>query len=135
LIKKLAPYIGEYKKQTVLTPLFVMLEVIMDIGIPLIMADLIDQGIEQGDMGVVLKYGVLLLAAALLLLACGEEQAARVANDVPARPAAAMNPRRVSFCPILPPPLVSPVAGRSAVSAAPRATSSERIIRAREIAC
>ncbi|MBR4409805.1 MAG: ABC transporter ATP-binding protein [Firmicutes bacterium] len=71
MIKKLTPFIGEYKKQTVLTPLFVMLEVIMDIGIPLIMADLIDQGIEQGNMGIILKYGALLLAAALLALFFG----------------------------------------------------------------
>ena len=66
MIKKLSTYIGEYKLQTILTPVLVMLEVIMDIGIPLIMADLIDQGIEQGNMDVILKYGVLLLAAALL---------------------------------------------------------------------
>ena len=54
-----------------MTPLFVMLEVIMDIGIPLIMADLIDQGIEQGNMNVILKYGAFLLAAALLALFFG----------------------------------------------------------------
>ena len=71
MIKKLSAYIGEYKIQTILTPVFVMLEVIMDIGIPLIMADLIDQGIEQGNMNVILKYGVLLLAAALLALLFG----------------------------------------------------------------
>ena len=71
MIKKLSAYIGEYKLQTVLTPVLVMLEVIMDIGIPLIMADLIDQGIEQGNMDVILKYGVLLLAAALLALLLG----------------------------------------------------------------
>ncbi len=71
MIKKLSAYIGEYKKQTILTPVLVMLEVIMDIGIPLIMADLIDQGIEQGNMGVIIKYGVLLLAASLLALLFG----------------------------------------------------------------
>ena len=71
MIKKLSAYIGEYKLQTVLTPVLVMLEVIMDISIPLIMADLIDQGIEQGNMDVILKYGVLLLAAALLALLFG----------------------------------------------------------------
>lgn len=71
MIKKLSTYIGEYKLQTILTPVLVMLEVIMDIGIPLIMADLIDQGIEQGNMDVILKYGVLLLAAALLALLFG----------------------------------------------------------------
>jgi len=71
LIKKLSAYIGEYKLQTILTPVFVMLEVIMDIGIPLIMADLIDQGIEQGNMDVILKYGAMLLTAALLALLFG----------------------------------------------------------------
>ena len=71
MIKKLASYIGEYKTQTILTPVFVMIEVIFDIGIPLIMANLIDEGVEQGDMGVILKYGVLLLGAALLALLFG----------------------------------------------------------------
>ena len=71
MIKKLAAYIGEYKKQTILTPVFVMLEVIIDIGIPLIMANLIDEGVEQGDLGVIVKYGVLLLGAALFALFFG----------------------------------------------------------------
>ena len=71
MIKKLAAYIGEYKKQTILTPILVMLEVITDIAIPLIMADLIDKGIETGNMNVILKYGLLLLVTALAALAFG----------------------------------------------------------------
>ena len=71
MIKKLAAHIGEYKKQTILTPLLVMLEVIMDVGIPLIMARLIDEGVEQGNLNVILKYGILLLTAALLALLFG----------------------------------------------------------------
>ena len=68
MIKKLSAYIGEYKLQTILTPVLVMLEVIMDIGIPLIMADLIDQGIEQGNMDVILKYGVPPQSEAILMI-------------------------------------------------------------------
>lgn len=71
MIKKLAGYIGEYKKMTILTPVLVMLEVIMDIAIPLVMADLIDKGIEMGDMNAIVKYGLFLLSAALLALLFG----------------------------------------------------------------
>ena len=50
MIKKLSHYIGEYKKETILTPILVTLEVIMEIVIPLLMAELIDKGIDKGDM-------------------------------------------------------------------------------------
>lgn len=71
MIKRLAPYIGEYKKETVLTPIMVTLEAVMEILIPLFMADLIDKGIDQGDMSMIMKYGITLLCAALLALAFG----------------------------------------------------------------
>ena len=71
MIKKLCAYVGEYKNMTILTPVLVMLEVIMDIAIPLLMAQLIDQGIENGDMGQITKYGMILLSAAFLALAFG----------------------------------------------------------------
>lgn len=71
MIKKLVSYIGEYKVQTIMTPITVMVEVVLDIIIPLIMADLIDKGIEQGNMSVIVKYGVILLVTALLALFFG----------------------------------------------------------------
>lgn len=71
MIKKLSHYIGEYKKETILTPILVTLEVIMEIVIPLLMAELIDKGIDKGDMNGIVRYGVLLLGAAILALFFG----------------------------------------------------------------
>lgn len=71
MIKKLIKYVGEYKKPTILTPIFVLLESVMEILIPLLMAKLIDDGIDVGEMGVITKYGVYLLAAALLTMFFG----------------------------------------------------------------
>ena len=71
MIKTLARSIREYKKNSILTPLFVMLEVLFEVMIPLIMAGLIDQGIDAGDMGVILRLGMLLLASALIALTFG----------------------------------------------------------------
>lgn len=48
MIKKLIKYVGEYKNPTILTPIFVLLESVMEILIPLLMAKLIDDGIDMG---------------------------------------------------------------------------------------
>ena len=50
MIKKLLSHLGEYKRAAVLTPLFAALEAVMDVLLPTIMAFIIDQGIETGDM-------------------------------------------------------------------------------------
>ena len=50
MVKKLAKHIREYKKYAILTPILVLGEVILEILIPLIMAELIDQGIDGGSM-------------------------------------------------------------------------------------
>ena len=71
MVKKLSRYIGEYKKATILTPIMVTMEVVMEIIIPLLMASLIDEGIDKGNMNVIVKYGIILLAAALLALFFG----------------------------------------------------------------
>lgn len=71
MIKKLIKYIGEYKKPTVLTPIFVLLESGTEILIPLLMAKLIDNGIDAGDMGVIAKYGLILFVLALLAMVFG----------------------------------------------------------------
>ena len=52
MIKKLSKYVGEYKKYAVITPVLVTLEALMEIVIPLLMAQLIDNGIDAGNMGV-----------------------------------------------------------------------------------
>ena len=63
-------HLGEYKRAAILTPIFSALEAIMDVLLPTIMAFIIDQGIEKGDMNAVVKYGLLtfLVAAIALLL-------------------------------------------------------------------
>ena len=71
MIKRLAGSIGEYQKAAVLAPVFVMLEVIMEVIIPVLMANLIDFGIEQGNMAYITKMGVALLLFALLALFFG----------------------------------------------------------------
>lgn len=71
MIKRLAKCIREYKKDTILTPVLVSLEVIMEVIIPLLMAELIDNGIEKGEMSYVLKMGVALLVSAILSLFFG----------------------------------------------------------------
>ena len=70
MIKKLVSHLGEYKRAAVLTPLFAALEAVMDVLLPTIMAFIIDQGIEKGDMHAIVKYGLLtfLVAAIALLL-------------------------------------------------------------------
>lgn len=60
MIKTLAKSIREYKKQTILTPIFVALEVVMEILIPFVMAKLVDNGIYGGDMATIYKLGLLL---------------------------------------------------------------------------
>lgn len=68
MIKQLAKSIRQYKWPTVLTPVFVALEVVMEVVIPLLMARLIDKGIDAGDMSYILKIGLALLGCALLSL-------------------------------------------------------------------
>lgn len=75
MIKKLMGSIREYKKVSILTPVFVALEVAMEVAIPMLMSMLIDYGIEAnngaGDMGYILKMGLVLVACAILSLFFG----------------------------------------------------------------
>lgn len=71
MIKTLGKSVREYKKPALLTPLLVTLEVIMEVVIPLLMANLIDKGIYAGQMNEILKIGVMLVVASLLSLAFG----------------------------------------------------------------
>lgn len=75
MIKKLASYIGEYKKATILTPLYMIGEVLMEVLIPLVMAAIIDNGLNgnngQGDLGYVVKVGSLMFLMALISLFFG----------------------------------------------------------------
>ena len=71
MIKKLARYINGYKKESILTPIFVMLEVIMEVLIPFLMADLIDKGIDGGNIPLIIKLGAALLIGAFISLFFG----------------------------------------------------------------
>ncbi|WP_159722423.1 ABC transporter ATP-binding protein [Enterococcus sp. CSURQ0835] len=71
MFKKLLASVGEYKKTSLVTPFFVMGEVAMDVVMPLIMASLIDQGIQKSDSTVILKLGGLLFLCALFALFMG----------------------------------------------------------------
>lgn len=71
MIKKLTAYIGEFKRDTLLSPLSVTLEVILEVLLPLLMASVIDKGVEAGNMNYVIKMGILMLVVAMLSLAAG----------------------------------------------------------------
>ena len=68
MIKKLARSIREYKKETILTPIFMVLEVVMETLIPYLLAILIDDGVKMGDMGVITRFGIYLVISALMSL-------------------------------------------------------------------
>ena len=71
MIKTLLKQVKQYKKESLLTPLFTALEVLMEVLIPFITASLIDKGIEQGNIGQVYFYGGLMLIMAFLSLLSG----------------------------------------------------------------
>ena len=70
-LKKLFPYIGQFKKQSRLAPLFVALEVVFDILIPFMMSKIVDVGIASQDVSYIIRMCLLMVGAALLALVCG----------------------------------------------------------------
>lgn len=71
MLKKLANYVKEYKKYAILTPIFVILEVVMEVIIPLLMAKIIDVGIQNNDIKYILEIGALLIVSAIMSLIFG----------------------------------------------------------------
>ena len=71
MIKKLASHVKQYKRSAFLTPLCAAGEVVMEVLIPLVMAQLINQGIEAGNMSALIKYGLLMMLLALVSLFFG----------------------------------------------------------------
>ena len=71
MIKNLIKSIKEYKKQTILTPIFVSVETIIEVLIPFFMAYLIDNGINKNDEKTILVVGILLCIAAIISLVFG----------------------------------------------------------------
>ncbi len=71
MIKTLLAQVKEYKKSSILSPVFIVLEVIMEVLIPFMMASIIDNGVEKGDMQHVVFMGVCMIGAAMLALLFG----------------------------------------------------------------
>lgn len=71
MIKLLAKSIREYKKYAIATPLLMIGEVAMEVLIPMIMAEIIDNGVYQGDMGYITKMSIILILAAMFSLFFG----------------------------------------------------------------
>ncbi len=71
MIKRLSQCIREYKKDAILSPLYVLVESLLDVAIPFVMAGLIDKGIGAGNMSMILRYGAILVGFALVALTFG----------------------------------------------------------------
>ena len=69
-MKKLLIYLKDYKKETVLAPLFKMLEATFELFVPLVMAAVIDQGIGSGNVSYVLRMGGVLILLGMIGLVC-----------------------------------------------------------------
>lgn len=69
-MKKLLIYLKDYKKETILAPLFKMLEASFELFVPLVMAQIIDVGIADSDRTGIVKMGLLLVALAIIGLVC-----------------------------------------------------------------
>ena len=80
--RKLLRSVREYKRQTIQTPILVALEVLMEVLIPLLMANIIDIGIDGGDMGYIIRLGLLLIVMAVFALFLGAKagQTAAIAS-------------------------------------------------------
>jgi len=89
LIKKLLASVREYKKPSILAPIYISLEVVMEVVIPLLMAKLIDNGLEKGDLSYVfIVGGILVLCTVISLLfgvlsgSCAAEASAGFAKNL-----------------------------------------------------
>ena len=71
MIKRLLQEVKQYKKSSILTPLFMVGEVTMEMMLPFLMSFIIDQGVNKGDMAAVAKFGGLMLVCAFVSLVCG----------------------------------------------------------------
>ena len=72
MIKKLFPYLREFKKDAILSPLLIVLEAICELFLPLLMAKIIDDGINgTGGMECIVKNGILMLVLSVISMLCG----------------------------------------------------------------
>ena len=75
MFQALIAQIKEYKKPSILASLFMTLEVMFEISIPFVMANLLDKGVQQSNMSNIWLYGGLMLVCAFLSLFCGMQSA------------------------------------------------------------
>lgn len=83
MLKTLLSHLREFKRVSILTPIFVVLEVVMEVLIPLMMAAIIDNGVEKGNMAYVYRTGLLMVLMAMLSLffgACAGRLAAKASS-------------------------------------------------------
>lgn len=71
MIRKVLSYVKEFKRDSIITPLFIALEVALEIIIPYLMALIIDNGVEKGNIKYVLTIGAVMAAASILSLIFG----------------------------------------------------------------
>ena len=71
MIRTLLSEVKEYKRASIATPLFMILEVLMEMTIPFLMASIIDDGVNAGDLGHIYKVGGIMVAAAAIGLLAG----------------------------------------------------------------
>ena len=78
MLKTLLKQVKQYKTASLLTPVFIMLEVVLDVLIPFVTAKLIDYGISAGHMPSVYKYGLIMIVMAFLsMMAVGSAHSSR----------------------------------------------------------
>lgn len=85
MLRRIASYLKGYEKHAIASPLYVMLETVCQLLIPLFMAYIIDEGIEMANMAAVYKYGALMVVVALIATFTGAlsaKAAARAANGL-----------------------------------------------------
>lgn len=79
MLKTLKAYVGEYRKAALEAPVFVIFEVILEMLIPLLMSEIIDNGLEVSDMNYVVRMGAVMLVTAFASLFCGVMSARKAA--------------------------------------------------------
>ena len=88
MLKTLGAQVKEYKKASIATPVFMILEVIMEMIIPLMMASIIDDGVEAGNLHHIYVMGAWMIVAALIGLFAGVMGGKYGANSTTSSPGA-----------------------------------------------
>jgi len=71
VIKKLAPFIGQYRKYVILTPIFILLDVLAELSMPLLMSRIVDIGIVNQDVNFIIRIGIYMVLLALAGIVSG----------------------------------------------------------------